>query len=158
ALPAGRHRRIEGNPRTSVSGVCRRTRRARLCRPGSQEGFPMNVVRAWRDRARGLRAEFPRCDACGTFALALRLVCARCGASMANASTARLPRHVRGLGYSHAHLIVETMDQRRDRHPAMLVETPQGQKLALLLCETDSALGPRLAGEDLEIAMRRTGD
>jgi len=116
----------------------------------------MNVVENWRNRARALRAEYWRCDACGTFASVRRLVCTHCGAKMAKSSPARLPKTMSAVAFSHAHFVVETMDQIEGLRPVMLMRAPDGQLIALPLCETDAGLGVRLVGEGLELVLRRS--
>jgi hypothetical protein len=69
---------------------------------------------------------------------------------------AELPRTFRGAESSHAHSIVESMDQVWARRPVMLVEARNGQLFALPLCETDANHGSALIGETLELVLRRT--
>jgi hypothetical protein len=116
----------------------------------------MNVVENWRNRARALRAEYWRCAACGAFASVRRLVCTHCGAKMAASRPAPLPKTMYAVAFSHAHLVVETMDQVEGLRPVMLMRTPDGQHLALPLCEADAGLGMRLVGEGLELVLRRS--
>ena len=116
----------------------------------------MNVVAGWRERARGLRGEYWRCGNCGYFAGVRRTACARCGHVMNASARAALPRSFRAVETSHAHGIVETMDQVSGRRPVMLVEARNGQLFALPLCETDARHGPELVGETLELVLRRT--
>lgn len=116
----------------------------------------MNVVAAWRDRARGLRGEYWRCENCGRFAGVRRASCTHCGHGMLASSRALLPRSFRGLESSHAHPVVESMDQVSDRRPVMLVEARNGQVFALPLCESDAQHGAELVGETLELGLRRT--
>ncbi len=116
----------------------------------------MNVIGNWRARARNLRGEFVRCDACGAFASVIRRACTHCGAGMAQAGRAALPRTMSAVAFSHAHAIVETMDQIGSLRPVALARVDRDRLLALPLCETDAALAPRLVGEPLELVLRRT--
>ena len=116
----------------------------------------MNVVTAWRDRARALRAEYWRCENCGRFAGVRRLACSSCGRPMSDSNTAALPRSFHALAGSHAHSIVETMDQISEQSAVMLVQARNGQLFAFPLCETDAKCGAELVGETLELGLRRT--
>jgi hypothetical protein len=117
----------------------------------------MNVVRSWRNRARDLRAEYRHCDACGAFASVRRLCCTHCGAGMEMASDVPLPRVMSAIAFSHAHLVVETMDQIGNLKPVMLMRAQDGHHFALPLCEADANLGARLVGESLQLVVRRSG-
>ncbi len=77
---------------------------------------------------------------------------------MQGSSRTALPHSFRGLETSHAHSIVESMDQASGRRPVMLVEARNGQLFALPLCETDAQHAAALIGETLELVVRRTGD
>lgn len=118
----------------------------------------MNVVAEWRARARGLRSEYWRCENCGRFASVRRLACTGCGCAMRACSRTALPRSFRGLESSHAHSIVESMDQVSGRRPVMLVEARSGQLFAFPLCETDAKQGAALVGETLDLVLRRTSN
>jgi hypothetical protein len=74
---------------------------------------------------------------------------------MHGADRTALPRSFRGLESSHAHCIVESMDQVSARRPVMLVEARNGQLFALPLCEADAQLSAELVGETLELVLRR---
>ena len=116
----------------------------------------MNVVADWRNRARGLRGEYWRCQNCGRFAAVLRAACTGCGHAMSDAGRTALPRSFRTLEASHAHGTVESLDQVSARRSVMLVEARNGQLFAMPLCETDAQLGAGLIGETLELVVRRT--
>ena len=73
------------------------------------------------------------------------------------ASYVPLPRAMSAIAFSHAHLVVETMDQVGNLKPAMLMRTQDGQHFALPLCEADANIGARLVGENLELVVRRSG-
>jgi hypothetical protein len=118
----------------------------------------MNVVAEWRNRARGQRCEYWRCENCGRFAGVRRAACTGCGQAMRDSGRIPLPRNFRALEASHAHCIVESMDQVSGRRPVMLVEARNGQLFALPLCETDAQHGPALVGETLELVVRRMGN
>jgi hypothetical protein len=75
---------------------------------------------------------------------------------MRGADRAVLPQSFRGLETSHAHCIVESMDQVSARRSVMLVEARNGQLFALPLCEADAQLGAELVGETLELVLRRS--
>jgi hypothetical protein len=75
---------------------------------------------------------------------------------MSTAQPSPLPRTLRAVGFSHAHAIVETMDQREGLKPVMLLCAPGDRQLALPLCESDADWGPRLVGEQLEVVLRRS--
>jgi hypothetical protein len=115
----------------------------------------MNIVENWRNRPRSLRAEYRRCDGCGALASVRRLLCTHCGADMSRASLARLPRTLPAIAFSHAHVVVETMDQTEGRRPVMLLRASGDQLLALQLCESDAGWGQRLVGEPLEVVLRK---
>ena len=66
-----------------------------------------------------------------------------------------MPRSFRGVEHSHAHCIVESMDQVSGRNPVMLAEARNGQLFALPLCESDAQHGAALIGETLELVLRR---
>ncbi len=74
---------------------------------------------------------------------------------MSRAGVASLPRSMPVVAFSHAHLVVETMDQIEQLNPVMLAQVGEQQLMALPLCESDAALGARLVGEELEFALRR---
>lgn len=114
----------------------------------------MNVVANWRDRARALRAEYWRCENCGRFATVRRAACTGCGNAMATAKPAGLPASLKAIGFSHRHIVVETMDQVSARGAVMLAQSDE-QLFALPLCETDVPHGAHLIGEMLELVLRR---
>src|SRR5262249_54904482 len=93
---------------------------------------------------------------CGRFAGVRRTACLGCGRAMDSSSSTSLPHSFRALESSHAHCIVESMDQVSERKPVMLVEARNGQLFALPLCETDAQHGAALVGETLELVLRRT--
>src|SRR5262249_333679 len=126
-------------------------------RPYRPKGWGMNVVESWRSRARQLRAQYRRCAACGALATVRRLSCTRCGADMSEAHLAPLPRSMPTVAFSHAHLVVETMDQVENVNGVMLARVNANQVMALPLCDSDAELGPRLVGEELGYALRREG-
>lgn len=115
----------------------------------------MNVVEAWRGRAKHLRAQYRHCANCGSLAAVRRLSCTRCGADMSRAPLKRLPASVPVVAFSHAHLIVERMDQVERLDPVMLARVGEHQFMPLPLCESDAGLGPQLVGGELELALRR---
>lgn len=115
----------------------------------------MNVVEAWRGRAKRLRAQYRHCASCGSVAAVRRLSCTRCGADMSRAPLTRLPASISVVAFSHAHLIVETMDQVERLNPVMLARVGKHQLMPFPLCESDAGLGPRLVGEELQLVLRR---
>ena len=115
----------------------------------------MNVVNDWRGRARNLRGQYQRCAGCGALSAVRRRSCARCGDDMLRATLSALPPSVRAVAVSHAHLIVETMDQTENLNAVVLARLTDDQLMALPLCESDAALAPRLVGETLHLALRR---
>jgi len=116
----------------------------------------MNVVAAWRNRARALRGEFGQCQACRRYASVRRTRCARCGHTMTESKTVPLPQRMRAAGYSHRHTVVEVMDQSAAEAPFMLADGGDGQLFAFPLCESDARSGPLLVGEELELVLRRS--
>lgn len=114
----------------------------------------MNVVRDWRNRGRNLRGEYLLCPHCQAMSAVRRVACARCGKKSAM-STARLPATLRAVGFSHAPLVIETLDQKGARAPVMLVELAHGQKLAIPLAESDAAHAGDLVGAELRLVLRR---
>jgi hypothetical protein len=117
----------------------------------------MNVIESWRNRGRLLRAEYRRCASCGAFAGVRRLACTRCGADMSGAQSAALPKSLTAAAFSHAHLVVERMDQKTSLDPAVLVRIGDAQLMAFPLAESDASLGSQLVGEELALTLRRTG-
>jgi len=118
----------------------------------------MNVVAQWRNRARDLRGEMWHCGKCGRLAGVRRVACAWCGQVMSAPDRTAMPRTFKGLEVSHAHTVVETMDQVSGLATVMLAEARNGQLFALPLCESDALHGAELVGETLELTLRRTGD
>lgn len=118
----------------------------------------MNVVEQWRKRAQALRGEYWRCGNCGRLASVRRSACTGCGHAAANASLAPPPRKFEALHASHAHAIVETMDQLSGRSDVMLAKAETGQMFAFPLCEADVSHARGLEGATLALVLRRRGD
>lgn len=115
-----------------------------------------NVTAQWRDRGRDLRGEFWLCPECAALSAVRRFACAQCG-SRVDAVPAALPARLAAEGWSHAHLIVETLDQTGPRAPVMLMALPGGQKLAMPLADSDAAHPAALVGSQLDLVLRRIG-
>ncbi len=118
----------------------------------------MNVVEQWRERGRALRGEYWRCEHCGRFATVRRANCTGCGKAMANASPARMPRRFQALVASHAHTIIETMDQLSGRGDVMLAKAESGQLFVFPLSEADAPHAKALEGRSLDLVLRRKSD
>jgi uncharacterized OB-fold protein len=116
----------------------------------------MNIVSAWRARDRSLRGRLRRCSACGRYASVRRAVCANCGAPAADAAFEKLPAELPVIGWSHAHLVFEQLDQIEDLRPAVLLELPKDQVWPMPLCESDSAHAKDLVGESVHLELRRS--
>ena len=114
----------------------------------------MNVVEEWRDRGRSLRAEYWRCSQCGRFSAVRRAACAGCGSREAP-TLAELPSSLVARGWSHSHLVIETMDQTLQARPVMLMELPGGETLPMELAMSDRAHAPHLVGHTLRVVLRR---
>jgi hypothetical protein len=74
---------------------------------------------------------------------------------MEAARPSALPKTMSAVAFSHAHLVVETMDQVGGLGPVMLMRASDGRHLALPLCDADAGLGARLVGESLALVLRR---
>jgi hypothetical protein len=61
-------------------------------------------------------------------------------------------------GWSHAHLVIETMDQAAHAKPAMLMELPGGQMIPMPLASSDRGHAADLVGQPLRIVLRRMRD
>jgi hypothetical protein len=116
----------------------------------------MNVTAQWRDRGRDLRGEYWRCPSCQALSAVRRLACAQCG-SKDTESRSALPAKLRAAGWSHSHLIVETLDQTGPRAPVMLMELADGRMFPMLLAESDAAHAAALVGAELDLVLRRVG-
>lgn len=114
----------------------------------------MSVVEQWRDRNRSLKAEYWRCSQCGRLAAVRRAACAQCGSDRA-AHLSALPRTLPARGFSHAHLVIETLDQTPRTKPFMLMELPGGEMLPMALADSDAAHARDLVGENLRLVLRR---
>ncbi len=115
----------------------------------------MNVTEQWRDRRRDLRGEYFFCAACGAASAVRRLSCPRCG-DRNPPGRAALPAKLIAAGWSHSHLIVETLDQTGTRAPMMLMKLPGGRMLPMALADSDAARAPALVGCELHLVLRRT--
>jgi len=115
----------------------------------------MKVTEQWRDRRRDLLGEFFSCAACGASSAVRRLSCSHCG-DASPAVRAALPATLIAAGWSHSHLIVETLDQTGPRAPIMLMELPAGRMLPMALADSDAAHAPALVGCELHLVLRRT--
>ncbi len=118
----------------------------------------MNVVEQWRERARALRGEYWRCENCGRLAAVRRASCTGCGRAIANPSFARAPRRLLAVAASHAHAVVETMDQLSARGSVMLAKAESGQLFALPLAEADASHAKALEGATLDLVLRRKSE
>jgi uncharacterized OB-fold protein len=113
----------------------------------------MNVIAQWRERARALRGEYWACEKCGRLAAVRRAACTGCG--HAGAELAAVPRRFEALHVSHAHAVVETMDQVTERRGVILAKSESGQLFAFPICEADAAHGKALEGAALDLVLRR---
>jgi hypothetical protein len=116
----------------------------------------MNVVAQWRERARALRGEYWACEKCGRLAAVRRATCTDCGHTKATLAPA--PRRFQALYASHAHAVVETMDQVSGRCDVMLAKSDGGQLFAFPLGEADAARAKSLEGATLDLVLRRKSD
>jgi hypothetical protein len=118
----------------------------------------MNTIEQWRERARALRGEYWTCENCGRLAAVRRVTCTACGQAVGATSLAPAPRWLQALHTSHAHVIIETMDQLSGRGDVMLTKAESGQIFALPLCEADAPHAKALEGATLELVLRRKSD
>ena len=114
----------------------------------------MNVVGQWRERGRALRAQYWRCSECGRFSAVQRAACSGCG-SRKTPVAAELPASLVARGWSHSHLVIETMDQTLQARPVMLMELPGGETLPMELASADRAHASELVGQKLRVVLRR---
>jgi hypothetical protein len=61
-------------------------------------------------------------------------------------------------GWSHAHLVIETMDQAAHAKPVMLMELADGQMIPMPLASSDRKHAADLVGQPLRVVLRRMRD
>ena len=61
-------------------------------------------------------------------------------------------------GWSHSHLVIETMDQAAHAKPVMLMELPGTQMFPMPLASSDRAHAADLVGQPLRVVLRRMHD
>jgi hypothetical protein len=112
-----------------------------------------SVVKMWRQRPLLLQRQAWTCKGCGRRSSVRRARCPGCDGE--EIELAALPREGKVEAVVSAGAAVEHLDQVTGRKTAALVRFEDGNRMPLLLAQTDSGLLPALREKTVRLAVRR---